>query len=190
MALRTSTLGLHPALVAASLLLPPGCGPGAPTQVTDRERLCQYDVPSGWMRFDGELRSRHSSLLTVRVFSLDGAASVFVKGLPDSLLPQLEQWTRSYYIVEGEPERHETPLAEPALELNYRVRVRPQDPPLKLSYWIMRHGSRVYVLRAAYTAPGLATDEPAVRALLASWKFLEEAQATAPPAAADLQPGG
>ena len=68
--------------------------------------------------------------------------------------------------------------------------MRAQDPPLKLSFWIMRHGSRVYVLRAAYTASGLEADEPAVRALLASWKFLEEGEGEPRPAAAETPLGG
>lgn len=154
--------------------------------VADPARGVRYVVPVGWNSYDGEIRSPSGSLLTMRVFDLVDADRTFVAKLPDSLFPQLLEWAKWYYIVEGVPARGETTVdGLPATELDYPIRIRPKDPPSKLTYWVVRRGTRLFVLRGTYPPQGLARDEPLLRGIVAGWRFLDApgTGAPAPPAA-------
>lgn len=164
------------AVVSACVLA--ACDVGASKSVAERTvndpvRGVRYVVPQGWKPSDGEMRSRPGSLLSLRVYDLVEADKKFVAGLPDTLVPQLLEWAKYYFIVEGPPVRAETTVAgQPAIELTYPVRVRPRDPASKVTYWVVRHGTRLFVLRAAYASEALAADEAAVREVVAGWEFL------------------
>jgi hypothetical protein len=171
---------LLPLLVLAAA----ACGRGEPRLVEDAERGCRYVVPRGWVALGGEVRSRAGSLLTVRVFDLEGADRRFVAGLPETLVPQLEGWARAYYLVEGPPERSPAVIGgEEALELAYTIRVRAGKAPSTLVYWIVRSGQRLYVLRCVFPADGRARDQGALDELLASWAFTGTAGRAEPPPA-------
>lgn len=163
-------------LMVASLFL--GCRSSAPEGaqgkvVEDQERRCRYVIPPGWNAFDGEVRSHSGSLLTIRVYDLEGAAPTFVAELPDSLLPQLEEWARYYYVVGGPPVRAATSLGgAPATEFTYPVSIRPGYPASKLTYRIVRKDQRLFVLRAVLVPNAPAEDETNLTGLLASWSFL------------------
>jgi hypothetical protein len=147
--------------------------------VEDRGRGCSYVLPPRWIAFDSEMRSPQGSLLEVRVYDLEGAAQYFVEGLPDTLVPKLEEWARVYFVVEGDPARADATVAGvPATELTYPVRVRPQHAPSKLVYWIFRHETKLYVLRAAIPPKAIAVDDPAIRTIVASFRFLGTAEKT------------
>jgi hypothetical protein len=162
---------LRRSIVLATLVL--ACAQ-APTRVEDQERGCAYVVPRGWSVFDNEMRSPDFTLFEVRVYELEGAAADFLAGLPDSVVPQLEAWAREYYVVDGPPTRASVTVGgESAVELRYPVRVRAGAAAGSLAYWLVRHGSRLYVLRAAF-APGVPEeDEAAVASILESWQFLD-----------------
>ncbi len=160
---------------ALLLLLLAGCAGSAEKSrvVEDPERRVRFDVPKGWLYFGDEVRSPSQSLLTIQIHSLEGAERRFVAGLPETLLPQLEGWTKYYYVIAGEPERSEAAIGgQKAFEITWPVRVRPADPVTRVTYWVVRREDRLYILRAAYAPGASAEDEPAVRALLASWSFL------------------
>ena len=141
--------------------------------VTDTARGVRYVVPEGWRASDGEARSHDGTLLTLRVYDLVEAKKSFVEGLPDSLIPQLKEWAEFYFKVDGPPSRAETTVAGlPAIELTYPVRVRPKDPPTKVIYWVVKRETRLFVIRAAFPAKGLATDEPVMRKIVEGWAFL------------------
>jgi hypothetical protein len=163
------------ALAAACSAPPPKTE--AERTVTDQARGVRYVVPEGWRASDGEVRSHGGSLLTLRVYDLVEAKKSFVAGLPDSLIPQLQEWAEFYFKVDGPPLRTETHVAGlPALELTYPVRVRPKDPPSKVIYWVVTRKTRLFVLRAAFPAKDLAADEPVMRKLVEGWAFLEGGQ--------------
>jgi len=168
-------------LAAGSLLLAAGCGaPSTKTEptrtVSDSARGVRYVVPEGWKSFDGEIRSPDGSLLTLRVYDLVEADKTFVAGLPDTLVPQFLEWAELYYIVDGQPTRTPATIAGlPATEFVYPVRARKKDPPSKLIYWVVIRKTRLFVLRAAFPASGLASDEPVVRKVVEGWAFIETA---------------
>ena len=160
-------------VLAAACVAPPRKAETEKT-VSDRARGVRYVVPAGWKFSDAEIRSPQGSLLTLRVYDLVEADKKFVAGLPDTLLPQLLEWAELYYRVEGEPIRTATTVAGlPATELVYPVRVRPKDPPTKVIYWVVKRKTRLFVLRAAFPASGLLTDEPVLRKVVLGWVFLE-----------------
>ncbi|HZN55607.1 MAG TPA: hypothetical protein VFB67_09825 [Candidatus Polarisedimenticolaceae bacterium] len=162
------------AAVLAAACASPHPERAAPRPITDAARGVRYVVPAGWSSFDGEIRSPSGSLLTLRVYDLVEADKEFVAGLPDTLIPQLEEWAKYYYIVDGGPRRASTTIASlPATELEYPIRVRRSDPPSKVTYWVVTRKTRLFVLRAAYPASGLASDEPVMRRVLDGWQFLE-----------------
>ena len=162
-------------MALAGLAAAAGCAPSAPREVVDAERGCRYVVPAGWGAFGDELRSPRSSLFSIRVFELLDADRTFREGLPDTILPQLEEWARSYYVVQDAPARAEATVGGlPALELTYAVRVRADDPAAtKLVYWVVEAGHRLFVLRAVVPPVALSDDEPAVRGILESWQFTD-----------------
>jgi hypothetical protein len=160
------------------VMLALACGrPASKTEaertVTDKDRGVRYVVPEGWKPFEAELRSPAGSLLTLRVYDLVEADKKFVAGLPDSLVPQLLEWSQWYYYVLGEPTRRPAQVAGiPATEFSYPIKIRPRDPPSKVIYWVVRRKTRLFVLRAAFPPAGLADDEPVIRKVLADWTFL------------------
>lgn len=164
---------------ACLLLLAAACAKPVPKTeaertVTDTARGVRYVAPPGWDVHDGEIRSPAGSLLTLRVYDLVEADKKFVAGLPDTLIPQLEEWAKYYYVVEGKPVRTESSVAGlPATELTYPIRIRPEDPPSRVTYWVVRREARLFILRAAYPPRGLAADEPALRKVIEGWAFLE-----------------
>ena len=160
-------------LVAVACSAPPPKTEAERT-VDDRARGVRYVVPEGWKSSDAEVRSPVGSLLTLRVYDLVEAKKSFVAGLPDSLIPQLLEWAKYYYMVEGPPSRSTTSVAGlPATEFDYPVRVRPRDPPSKVIYWVVIRKTRLFVLRAAFPATGLTADEPVMRKIVDGWSFLE-----------------
>ena len=166
-------------LVVTSLVVAVACSAPPPKTeaertVTDPARGVRYVVPEGWKSLEGEIRSPDGTLLTLRVYDLVEAKKSFVAGLPDTLIPQLLEWAKFYYIVEGPPVRSETRVAGlPAIELVYPIRVRRKDPPSKVVYWVVIRKTRMFVLRAAFPASGLAADEPIMRKIVEGWSFLE-----------------
>lgn len=161
--------------------------------VTDRERGCRYVVPERWLSFDGEIQSLSGSNLSFHVYELTGADPKFVERLPESLYPQLFEWAKYYFVLDGPASRVRTNVGGlRAVEVTYPVRVRRDDPPTKTTYWVIRRGSRLHVLRAAYAAAALEADEKSVRELVGTWEFVEpastrpvEALPAPPPGAAD-----
>jgi hypothetical protein len=143
--------------------------------ITDRGRGVRYVIPEGWKNYDGEVRSPAGSLLTLRVYDLVEAEKKFVAGLPDSLLPQLLEWSQYYYMVLGAPSRRATSVAGlPATEFVYPIKVRPKDPPSKVFYWVVIRKTRLFVIRGAFPAASLAADEPVLRKIVDDWIFLED----------------
>jgi hypothetical protein len=141
--------------------------------VTDADRGVRYVIPEGWKSYEAELRSPAGSLLTLRVYDLVEADKKFVMGLPESLVPQLLEWSKYYYYVLGEPTRKASQVAGiPATEFSYPIKVRPKDPPSRVIYWVVIRKTRLFVLRAAFPPAGLAADEPKIRKVLADWTFL------------------
>jgi hypothetical protein len=150
--------------------------------VEERERGYRFVLPLGWQVFGWEARSASGSVLTINVHSLNGADAKFVAGLPQTVIPQLEAWTLYYFNVVGEPTSRETIIGgAPALEMTYPVRIRATDPASRADYWVVRNGQLLYILRTTYPAGRADVDGPAVRELLASWKFLEATSPNAKP---------
>ena len=165
---------------AATLLVASACGTPKPKTetertVVDRARGARYVVPEGWRAYEGEIRSPAGSLLTLRVYDLLEADKRFVAGLPETLVPQLREWAEYYYIMDGAPSRMEARVGGLiAMRLEYPIRVRHRDPPSKVTYWVVTRKTRLFVLRAAYPAVGLAVDEPVMRKVVDGWAFLED----------------
>jgi hypothetical protein len=165
-------LALAVAVAAAACTSPPKTEDER--TVADRVRGVRYVVPPGWKTYDGEFRSPAGSLASLRVYDLVEADKKFVAGLPDTLMPQLLEWAKWYYVVDGEPMRKATTVAGlPATEFVYPIRVTPRDPPSKVIYWVVTRKTRLFVLRVAFPAPGLVDDEPAVRKVVDGWAFLD-----------------
>ncbi len=180
------TARLGPAIGAAVVVLCAACSSTPPLTeaqrtVDDAARGVRYVVPPGWKSFDGEIRSPRGSLLSVRVFSLDGAQAAFVAGLPDTLIPQLVGVGHYYFVVEGKAERRETTIdGGPATEFTYAVRIRPKGALSRTTYWVVKRGDLLYLLRATYPPPALATDEPIVGGVVQGWRFPELPKTSAP----------
>lgn len=171
--------GLPPLFTATLLVVLACCAQPPKTEaertITDRGRGVRYVVPDGWTNTDGEVRSPKGSLLTLRVYDLVEADKRFVRGLPDSLLPQLLEWSKYYYVVLDKPSRRKATVAGlPATEFIYPIKVRPTDPPSEVIYWVVIRETRLFVIRGAFPSSGLAVDEPVLRKIVDDWVFLPE----------------
>lgn len=140
----------------------------------DPARGYRFRVADGWLLLLDEVRSRDRSLLSAQVHSLDGADPTFVRGLPDTLIPQLEAWARYYFAEVGSPERRPAVVdGIDALEVVYPIRVRPGGAPGKVVYWVIRRGERLYTFRAAIPAQAPASDEVELREMIATLDFFD-----------------
>lgn len=180
--------------LAFSALAAGSCEPRPKTAqertVTDRERGFRYVVPERWLSFDGEIQSLSGSNLSFHVYELTGADPKFVERLPESLYPQLYAWAKYYFLLDGPPTRVRTQVGGlRAVEVTYPVRIRRDDPLTKTTYWVIRRGSRLHVLRVAYAAGALDADEKSVRELVGTWEFVEPAP-TRPVEAVPAPPPG
>jgi len=166
------------ATLTLSLLLA-SCGGSPPPSAEQRtfknpEIGVQYVVPPNWWVLNGEARSRLGTLFTIDATNLQDASPEFVAGLPDSVLPQLEDNTRRFFSIVEKPARREVTVGgEPALEVVFPVRVRPQDRPGEVAFRVVRSGNMLYLLRTVFTADGVADDRPLMAEALATFKFLE-----------------
>ena len=149
-----------------------GAPAGPPPRYENAEAGYGYDLPPRWILLADEARSPKGSLFTVKVHSLEGARQSFVAGLPDTVIPQIEEWTQYFFGTPGQPERETTTIGgETALRLTYRVTIRAGWEQTQVDYWIVRHGQLLYLLRAVHAAGQEAGEFPAVLQLLESWRF-------------------
>lgn len=166
------------AATALALLAGSACGPGPALTVEQRtfaskESGYRYIAPPYWKVLRGEVRSPEGILITIQVLNLEDGDPKFIKGLPGTIVPQLEAWARHFYGVVGTPTQHPFTLGgEPGLTVRYPVRIRPVDPEASIVYWVARHGNRFYVLRAAIPPGGAQADAKGLDEFLASWQFI------------------
>jgi len=145
---------------------------GPPIRYENAEAGYGYEIPRRWVLLADEARSPKGSLFTVKVHSLEGARQSFVEGLPETVIPQIEEWTQYFFGPPGTPDRGTATVGgEPAVRLTYRVTIRAGWEQTRVDYWIVRHGQLLYLLRAVYAAGREETELPAVTALLATWRF-------------------
>ena len=167
-----------PAAPTCVLLLVALAGCGTPSATVDTltfagpDGAFSLEVPSGWRVLRGEVRSPAGTLLSTRMMTLEGGDEKWIEALPGSLLPQLEDWARYFFTVDGPPLVTSTTLdGERAMEAAFAIKIRAVDPPSKAVFWVARHGSNVHIVRVTYVPGKVADDEPAVRAMLASWRW-------------------
>jgi hypothetical protein len=167
------------ASVALTLLSMSGCGEPAvppPADRTYESTLAGYRfiAPPHWKVLRDEVRSPLGTLITVKVLSLEQVDETFVKQLPQSLVPHLVQWTKYFFSVVDKPAVRDTSIGgQPALEVDFPVRIRARDLQEWVSYWVVRRGNILYVLRAAFPPDAKKVDGKGVAALLGSWTFSE-----------------
>ena len=136
---------------------------------------CTFQRPALWTHFLEEVRSPAGSVLSVQTESLVEGDPRFLAGLPDTLIPQLEEWARYFYQVVEAPTRREIDLGgAPAMELRYRIRVRTADPPSSVTYWVARRGDQVFILRLVHPPRAEEADAAAVQEILTTWRFIDE----------------
>jgi hypothetical protein len=132
----------------------------------------RFVTPPHWKFLRGEVRSPNATLITIQVLSLEDAEEPFVKGLPETIVPQLEAWAKYYFRVVGTPSTRPTTLGgQPALEVDYPVRVRETDHPSRVSYWVGVHANRLYIVRVSIPAGAGEEDSAGLKEFLDSWQF-------------------
>lgn len=163
--------------------------PAVPHPVEDRERGYKFVLPPDWRMIGYDAKSRGQSLISIEVFSLVGADRDFIAGLPKSMLPQLEGWTTYYFIADGPPTFATATIGgKDALEVVYKTRIRPNDPPSRAEYWVVRNDNLLYAIRATYPPLVQDSDGRAVRDILKSWQFIEATSPNAKPVASPPTP--
>jgi hypothetical protein len=143
--------------------------------VVDEVRRLKYVADPNWLPIDANLRCvLDDSFVTIRVHSLVEAQGAFVRGLPQSLYPQMDAWAKHDYMVEGtRKELLSTVGGLPARELRYIVRTRPEHGPGDLRFWLVRHQNYLYVFRMALRPDHGPERVGEVRSMLDSVEFLD-----------------
>ena len=163
------------------LLTATACAAPQPRDYVNEESGFRYTLPPGWHQFPDDAKSRGGTLLSVQVHSLEGARRTFVEQLPDSMRPQLDEWTAYYFIRLGEPVKEDVTLGGgPATRYTYPIRIRQSTPPSRAMYWVARHGDLLYILRATLPPGEPEGEEQALRQLLSTWEYVEAKSAPAP----------
>jgi len=162
----------------AAVALVVSCGgaaiPEEKRTIVNEENGYRFVLPLKWSYWGSEIRSQTGSLFTIQIHPLEDSSQEFVAGLPHSAIPQLEIEARAVFGEVGKPTIRDSTVGGVAgIEVELPVRVRPSDPLSKLNLWVARRGEKLFVLRASYPAGKSEVDEPAVRALLGSWRFLD-----------------
>lgn len=143
--------------------------------IVDETRRLKYVADPNWIPMDANLRCvLDDSFISIRVHSLVDAQADFVRGLPQSLYPQMDDWAKHDYLVD--PDRKElvsTVGGLPARELRYVVRTRPEHGPGDLRFWLVRHENYLYVFRMALRPDHGAERIAEVRSMLDSVEFLK-----------------
>lgn len=168
-------------IVLAALLAAACAGP-QPVKLTleqrtvvDEVRRLKYVADPNWLPIDANLRCvLDDSFVTIRVHSLVEAEREFVRGLPQSLYPQMDAWAKHDYMVEDRRvELVSTVGGLPARELRYVVRTRPEHGPGDLRFWLVRHENYLYVFRMALRPDHGPERVGEVRSMLDSVEFLD-----------------
>ena len=164
-----ATLGL-----AALLWGCGGLGTTSPPSTYENAPLgFSFTLPAGWRMYGEEAKSRGSALLSWQVKSLQGAEPTWLQSLPGSIVPELQNWTRHYFgDLRDETQTTGTLGGEPALILSHTVTVGKNPSPSVVRYWVARRGEALYLIRVVYPAGREREEDPGVRALLGSWRFM------------------
>lgn len=134
----------------------------------------RFQAPAGWRVFRGEARSPSGILTTVQVKSLANAEDEFVRRLPESIVPQLEDWAKHFFRLVGPPTRETSTFGgQPALHLVYPVRIREDAPESKVEYWVTQANRNMYVLRVSVPPSAPPEERAQLGELVGSWEFTE-----------------
>jgi hypothetical protein len=173
-------------LAAATALALASCAPDRPKPlsleqrtIVDEERRLTYVVHPDWLPMSGTMKCvLDGSFVSVHVYSLIGAEAKFVSGLPESLDPQLDAWARHDYRIEKDKEVGGSTVGGlPARELRFETRAWKDDPAGRLTFWVVRNKSYLYVFRASLESDARPETPAAIRSMLDSVRFLEPPEA-------------
>ncbi len=141
--------------------------------IEDDRRGVKYVIAQGWQGYDGGMRAMDGTWISVHVYDLEQAERTFVEGLPESLFPQLDAWSKHDFLVEGDrQESSGTVGPEPATVAAYVIRTRPEDKPGLLRFFVVRREHRLFVIRAVILPWSWEHSAGAIDEILASFEFL------------------
>lgn len=154
-----------------ALALTVGCSEPAARPVSFTAFGFETVAPPGWRYADGEM-TNHRSYFSLRTEDLDGADPAFLAGLPESIEPELANWTRNDFGSPTPGGRADVTLSGlPALRVDFSASVRSGRATTQLRYWILHRGERLYLFRAVFPAGRFERDAPAVDAIVAAIRF-------------------
>ena len=165
------------AILALTVLA--GCAAPAPSgsdTFESKDLGFAFKLPPDWRMYGDEAKSKGGTLINWQVKSLEGADPTWLTGLPESVVPELSNWTRHFFgDIQDEGKATGTVGGEPALIVTHTVHVGKQSTPSQVRYWVVRHGQVLYLIRAVYPAGREPEEDPGARALLATWRFTSPA---------------
>lgn len=166
---------INTGLVVGALLLASACTPsppGPPVRVSFDDYGFSLAHPGGWLVVAGEVQSRHGTHFEVKVISLEMAQRDFLAGLPQTITPELLNWTKFRFNVVGEGvEGSDTIGGVPAMTMRYDARVRAGAEVTTVRYWALRRADLLYLFRTVFPPGRLEPDGPLVDAMLHSIEF-------------------
>lgn len=146
---------------------------GPPTRLEFPESALVLAIPPGWTNIAGDIQNRHATQFTFKLESLEGARADFRQALPESILPELVNWTRFHFMDVVERSRQASTVGGlPALEVTYECKVRAGAQWTTARYWVVVRESYLYLFRIVFPAGRLASDEAEGTALIGSIEFL------------------
>ena len=166
------TRALPCALALTALLWCCAPPPGTTGNYESKDLGLAFTLPQDWRMFGDEAHSEGGTLMNWQVKSLEGADPAWLKDLPESVVPQLQGWTRHFFgAYRDEQKETGTVGGEPALIVSHTVNVAKASTPSVVRYWVVRHGDGLYLIRAVYPAGREREEDPGTRELLGTWRF-------------------
>jgi hypothetical protein len=143
----------------------------------------KFLVPDDWMHIVDEVAHRRSGTTwSYKIVPLDGAERNFLERLPDSIRPELVNWSKHSFtnVVEGTPEPVTIGGAR-GLSIWHEARANARADVTRVRYWAVRRDRLLYLFRCVFPPGRSDVDGPVIDRLMASVAWIELPKPTAPP---------
>lgn len=166
-----------------------GSGQRSSTTAEFPEFGFKLEMPSDWMNIAGDLQNKRATQLTFKLENLVGAEHTFLARLPQSIEPQLANWTKFHFTEVVEKSRGEATVGGiAAWTITYESKVRPGADITLVRYWVVVKGDLLYLFRVVFPPGSEPEDGPVAAAMIGSIRFIEAAKTNVPPLAPNGSP--
>lgn len=173
------------AFLMVGLALVTGCGGisnSVPTAAEFPEFGFKLMMPPDWMNIADDIQNRHATQLTFKLENLVGAEHNFLAGLPVSIEPQLNNWTKFHFTDVVEKSRGDATVGGlSAWTITYESKVKAGADITIVRYWVVEKGDLLYLFRVVFPPGREPEDGPLAAHMIEALEFIEYPKADVVP---------